>query len=105
MTVSPDDDDILADFQACITRALADMQVMPASDVPRVATGLCTSLRRQFGGRAIYLRTGGGADRQDRDEQIRLAVARGRSRDDVQREFGISRAQFYRIVKPPSLTD
>lgn len=98
------DDEFFTEFNVCIDQALRDLQVLPATDVPRVASALRVAVQRQLGGRIVYVRTGVGEGREDRDSQIRAAAAAGRARDEICREFSVSRAQFYRIVKPPSLT-
>ncbi len=98
------DDEFFSEFNLCIDQALRDLQVLPTIDVPRVASALRVAVQRQLGGRIVYVRTGAGKDREDRDSQIRAAAAAGRAREEICREFGVSRAQFYRITKPPSLT-
>lgn len=56
-----------------------------------------TRLRSAWGGQAVYIKKSG-IDMDARDRAIR-ARYNMRNRDELQREFGISKGQFYRILK------
>lgn len=54
-------------------------------------------LRTAWGGQAVYIKKSC-VDTEARDRAIR-ARYNMRNRDELQREFGISKGQFYRILK------
>ena len=75
----------------------AVVQALSGPLMGKVAILLLDELRRQLGGRSLYVAARTSERRPERDAAVRR-MFNGRNRRDVQHHFGISRATLYRIV-------
>lgn len=75
----------------------AVVQALHGPLMSKLAHLLLEELRRQLGGRSVYVATKTSERRPERDDAVRR-MFNGRNRREVQHQFGISRATLYRIV-------
>ncbi|WP_454752163.1 Mor transcription activator family protein [Cupriavidus necator] len=81
-----------------LTGALTTIVLKEITPIERLAKpfveALERGLRQLLGGQEVYIPA---PDRRERDEAIRAAF-NGRNRDEVCRQFGISKTTFYEVI-------
>ncbi|WP_042886363.1 Mor transcription activator family protein [Cupriavidus necator] len=86
--------DAAIDLTGALTTIVRE-EITPLEHLARpIIEGLERGLRRLLGGQEVYIPA---PDRRERDEAIRAAF-NGRNRDEVCRQFGISKTTFYEVI-------
>lgn len=92
------DDDRGVSLRYLITAVIRDRAGFHERYASLLAADIVAGLSELRGGEEIYVpRSGGRMSLEARDEAVRAAF-NGRNRDEVCREFGISRSLFYLII-------
>lgn len=88
------DDDRIEGLRTRAVRVVRESTGLHEQFAVRIADAIVEAFRAEFGGERIYLPTRDSARR----EKV-VAQFNGRNRDDLLREFGISKSTFYRFLQ------
>lgn len=91
--------EVMLDLYRVVEQCLVDRIGLSRNEAKDAATVVATEVWNQYAGLQLYVPVGRAIRISERDRELVEAFRRGRPKDELVREYGLSNASFYAILR------